>query len=127
MARKAQKVKSIQGQHLAELRKMANLSQHELADLVGISQSTVAFWEQSPKPPRSDILPKLAEILGVSVEDIIHTSLATKLTAKRRGPIGKVREVFEEVSKLPRRQQEKVVEFVSAFVKQYEERRQSHE
>jgi hypothetical protein len=37
---------------------------------------------------------------------------------------GKVRKLFEEVSRLPRRQQEKVVEFVSAFVKQYQDSKQ---
>jgi len=35
-----------------------------------------------------------------------------------------VQKVFEDVSRLPRRQQEKIVEFVSAFVKQYEQGRQ---
>ena len=33
-----------------------------------------------------------------------------------KGPSDKVRQVFKQVSKLPRRQQEKVVEFVEAFV-----------
>jgi len=41
---------------------------------------------------------------------------------KRRRPVGKVRKLFEEVSELPRRQQEKVVEFVSALVEQYRRR-----
>jgi len=35
------------------------------------------------------------------------------------GPAGKLRKVFEEVSALLRRQQDKVVEFVAAFVCQY--------
>ena len=33
-----------------------------------------------------------------------------------KGPSGKIRRIFEQVSKLPRRQQKKVVEFVEAFV-----------
>ena len=37
---------------------------------------------------------------------------------------GKVHKVFEEVSKLPRRQQEKIVEVVSALVSQYAQSRQ---
>jgi hypothetical protein len=32
-----------------------------------------------------------------------------------------VQKAFEEVSRLPCRQQEKVVEFVTAFVRQYEQ------
>ena len=29
------------------------------------------FWERSEKPPRSEVLPKMAEALGVSVEDLL--------------------------------------------------------
>jgi len=35
-----------------------------------------------------------------------------------------VQKVFEDVARLPRRQQEKIAEFVSAFVAQYEQSRQ---
>ena len=38
---------------------------------------------------------------------------------RRNGPVRKVRKLFEGVSELPRRQQDKVVEFVSALVEQY--------
>ncbi len=44
--------------------------------------------------------------------------------AKSNGrPAGKVREVFDRVSKLPRRQQEHMVNWVSAYVCQYEQSR----
>ena len=62
------------------------------------------------------MLPKLARVLGVSVEQLLD--LKAPVT-RRNGPVGKVRKLFEEVSELPRRQQEKVVEFVSALVEQY--------
>jgi hypothetical protein len=40
-------------------------------------------------------------------------------TVRASGPVGEVQKVFEEVKKLPRRQQRKVVEIVSALVAQY--------
>ena len=43
---------------------------------------------------------------------------------KRCGPTGKVRQAFEEVSRLPRRQQEKIVRVAAALVSQYEQSRQ---
>ena len=107
-----------QGQHLAQLRKAAGLSQHELARILGVRQSNIAFWEHSDKPPRSDLLPSMARALGVSVEKLLNTD--TKLP-RRGGHIGKVRKVFEQVSRLPPHQQEKIVEFVSVFVKQYQQ------
>jgi hypothetical protein len=39
--------------------------------------------------------------------------------AKRKGPIGEVQRMFEAVTKLPRKQQRKVLEMVQALVEQY--------
>jgi len=94
----------------------AGLSQTELARLIGESQQNIAFWEQSDKPPRSDILIPMAKTLGVTVEALLTDQ---KTTRKAGGPVGKVKKIFDEVSKLPRRQQDKIVEFVSALVNQY--------
>jgi hypothetical protein len=63
--------------------------------------------------------------LGVNVEDLLIVETgkaANRKAAKSNGrPAGKVREVFDRVSKLPRRQQEHIVNWVSAYVSQYEQ------
>lgn len=127
MPRKSTKTKPQQGMRLAELRKDAGLSQYELARYVGVPQANIAFWERSEKPPRSEVLPKMAEVLGISVEDLLmvdEQKPLKKKAAKSNGrPAGKVREVFDRVSKLPRRQQEHIVNWVSAYVSQYEQTR----
>jgi hypothetical protein len=67
----------------------------------------------------SEVLPKMAEALGVGVEDllIVDSPSAKARAAKSYGrPAGKVREVFDRVSKLPRRQQAHIVNWVSAYV-----------
>ena len=48
------------------------LEPYELAAYVGVPQANIAFWERSEKPPRSEVLPKMAEALGVSVEDLLN-------------------------------------------------------
>lgn len=116
--------RSAYGKHLAELRKAAGLTQVELAGILGVPQSNIAFWEQSEKPPRSDVLPAMAQAFGVRLEQLLKVETSRRTAAKKNGPTGRVREVFDRVSKLPRRQQEKIVEFVSAFVTQYEQNRQ---
>lgn len=120
MARRRKKGRSEQGEHLASLRKQAGLTQVELAELLGVPQSNVAYWEQSEKPPRSDVLTQMAKVLGVRIEQLLLPANGHAAPFRAGGPKGKVRKLFEEVSRLPRRQQEKIVEFVSAFVKQYE-------
>jgi transcriptional regulator with XRE-family HTH domain len=120
MARRRKKGRSERGEHLANLRKQAGLTQVELAELLGVPQSNVAYWEQSEKPPRSEVLPQMAKVLGVRIEQLLLSANGHSASSRTGGPKGKVRKLFEEVSRLPRRQQEKIVEFVSAFVKQYE-------
>lgn len=115
MARTTQKKRPAMGAHLVELRKAAGLTQTELAEMIGELQQNVAYWELSDKPPRSDVLLKLAEVLGVRVENL----LTTDPVSRRAQPPGKARKVFEDVAQLPRRQQDKILEMVSALVQQY--------
>lgn len=116
MPRKPERPRPKQGARLAALRRAAGLTQTELAQLVGEPQQNIAFWEQSEKPPRSDVLPKLAKVLGVRIEQILEGELPQ---TRRAGPVGKVQKLFEEVSALPRRQQDRILETVSALVAQY--------
>ena len=106
------------GENLTRLRKAAGLTQRELARLLCEPQSNIAFWEHSKKPPRSDILPSLANILGVSVEQIINPNSlpATKLS---HGPAGKLRKTFDLVASLPRHQQEKILEVVYLYLDKF--------
>ncbi len=60
--------------------------------------------------------------LGVSV-DLLLSENNVKVVKRKGGPDGKLRKVFEEASSLPRRQQEKITEFVSAFINQYKQNR----
>lgn len=122
--RKLSKPRPKQGARLAELRKAAGLSQYELARQVGVPQPNIAYWEQSEKPPRSDVLPAMARALGVSVEALLTLDAKEKPTPRESRPTSKVRQVFEEVGRLPRRQQEKIAEFVSAYVRQYDQERE---
>jgi transcriptional regulator with XRE-family HTH domain len=117
MPRKPHKAsRPAQGARLVELRKAAGLTQVEFAHFLGESQQNITFWEHSEKPPRSDILPKMAKILGVTVEQILGVS---PIAERRPGPIGKTQKIFEEVARLPRSQQDKIIDIVAALVEQY--------
>ena len=120
MGRKLTKPRPSIGKHLMELRVNAGLSQEDLAQRIGVPQQTIAFWEQSDKPPRSEVLLDLGNALGVRVETLLNEKAVVK---RNGGPKGKLRKIFEETSNLPRRQQDKIAEFVSAFVNQYKQNR----
>lgn len=96
----------------------AGITQTQLAKFLGVPQGNISFWEWCEKPPRGDVLPKMAKALGVSVDDLLVETGSNGL-ANRPGPVGEVQRAFEEVRRLPRKQQRKVVEMVTALVEQY--------
>jgi transcriptional regulator with XRE-family HTH domain len=102
------------GRRIAEARLRAGLTQVELAKRLGVTQQAVAAWERRNVALRAEQIRTLAEALGTTADYLIGIAANWKGT---KGPSGKIRHVFEQVSKLPRRQQQQnVVEFVEAFV-----------
>ena len=99
--------------HLRELRDAAGLSMRELARQIGEEHSNVRYWETTGKLPRSNVLVPMANALGVTVEELLGQKPSRVIS-----PGGKVRQVFDEVSKLPRRQQDQIVKVVSALLAQ---------
>jgi transcriptional regulator with XRE-family HTH domain len=121
-AKKPRGPRPAQGARLLAFRKAAGLTQVELAELTGETQVNISFWERTDKPPRSDALPKLAKVLGVGVEDLLGIQPTPPTPASLGnfpGPVGQVQRTFEEVRRLPRRQQQRVVEIVTALIEQY--------
>ena len=98
---------------LGELREAAGLTQQQLADQIGVDQSNIAFWERWGKAPRGEVLPKMAQALGVTVDELLGVA-----PPKRRVAKGQLQEVFQEASRLPRRQQRRLAEFVRVFIAQ---------
>jgi transcriptional regulator with XRE-family HTH domain len=97
---------------LRALREKAGISQRELARQIGQDQSNVRFWETTGKIPRSDVLIPIAKVLGVTVEEILGQP-----KPKRAQPAGgRLGQVFEKATKLPRREQAKIAEVVEALV-----------
>lgn len=56
-----------------EFREKAGLSQREVGDRLGISDSAVCLWEreQGGSLPRASMLPAIAKLYGVTVDDLL--------------------------------------------------------
>lgn len=109
-----------QGARVLALRQAAGLTQIELAQALGVPHSNIAYWEWSDKPPRADLLPRLAQIFGVDIEAIVgEIPRAARTKHKTSAPIGELQRTFDAVRKLPRKQQRKIIEMVTALVDQY--------
>lgn len=59
---------------VAELRKACGMSQTVLARKLEISTAAVAAWETGRNTPRTELLPKLAEVFGCSIDELFTKS-----------------------------------------------------
>ncbi len=66
------------GNFIYELRTEKGLSQSELGKLLGVSNKAVSKWETGAAVPRPEKLTKLAEILGVTVAELLCAKRAEK-------------------------------------------------
>jgi len=101
------------GDRLYSARIALGLSQAQVAEKLGITQTAYADWERYHVALRPDQVEKLTNILKVSVDHLYGNG---KEKRQGGGPVGKARRAFEAVSRLPKRQQQKIVEVVEAFV-----------
>ena len=99
------------GARLASFRKEAGMSQAQLAQALGITQRSISFYEREANYIPSTLLPRMAEILGVSVENIIG---ANGNAHKKRGPKSRLERQLDLVKQLPKNDQQ----FVSKFLEQ---------
>lgn len=59
-------------QRLSARRKQAGLSQEALAERLGVSRQAVSKWERSESSPDTDNLIALAQLYGVSLDDLLY-------------------------------------------------------
>jgi len=97
------------GSRLHAAREAAGLTQAQVAQKLGISHRAYAFWEREPTAVRAEQLAILTELFGVSADYLIGRQAPKQ---RGTGPTGKLRLVFESASKLPRRQQQRVIDVV---------------
>jgi len=101
--------------HLRQLRERAGLSVRELARQIDTHHTNVSYWERTGRIGKSEFLAPVAQALGVTVEEVLG------LPRSKQGPTpgGRLGQIFEAASRLPRRQQQKIIEFVEPFVAQH--------
>ncbi len=105
--------RSALGERIVAARQAAGLSQQQVADRLGVTQQMVGYLEQQPVAIRPEQLATLSTVLHLSVEELLGQAKPRAAS----GPTGRVRQVFTQVSQLPKRRQQKIVEVVEALLK----------
>ncbi len=102
------------GARVAQLRKEEGLSQQAVADGLGIAQQTLAHYEVGRLRMPASLLPKLAQLFGVAVDELVGVSSASG----KRGPTPKLQQQIEKLSRLPKAKQKTVMEMIEGVLSQ---------
>ena len=102
------------GQRMAALRQERGMSQTELAARLNMSRAMVTYYERKAKNPTVDIIQKIANALGVSVDELLNSN-GSKSKGKP-GPASVLEQQISQVKQLPRSKQKFVVDFLDTFL-----------
>lgn len=58
--------------NIKPIREEAGMTQTALAEKIGVSQQAVSFWETGERYPRTADLPRIADALGVSIDELVR-------------------------------------------------------
>ncbi len=67
---------------LKELRTEKNLTQAKIANMLGVSRTTVTMWEAGASQPDNETLLQIADILGTSVDELLGSTKKRSLPKK---------------------------------------------
>ena len=76
--------KKTMGSFLSALRKARGLTQQEVADILMVSNKTVSKWEREEGYPEITMLPAIAELFEVTVDELLKGERITKENAEEK-------------------------------------------
>ena len=95
-------------------RKEMGMTQTQLAGIVAVSQQYIQAFEAGRRKVPSSMLPTLAQLFGISVDELI----GMKTKAVKRGPTAKLQRQVEQISLLPRTKQRFVMDMLDTVIQQ---------
>ena len=97
---------------IRELREAEQLSQRQLAGLTSISQQALAGYELAQRRIPANLLPKLAEALNTTVDDVLGIEKRTK-----KGRLSQFETRVEQIRQLPTKQQKLALDMLDQIIK----------
>ncbi|GAB4366008.1 MAG: hypothetical protein Kow00128_09010 [Deltaproteobacteria bacterium] len=110
------------GARLAKMRKAAGYTQVELAAEIGVSQRNIAYYEGQTEHPPGSLLPKLAQALGVTIDELMGITPIRK--AARTGS-SRLQRRLAQIEKLNAREKRQILQFLDTFIERERLRRKA--
>ncbi len=105
------------GARIAKQRNAREITQVQLAETLGVSQQTINSYEVGRRRIPVSALPILADLLDMSIDELLNKQTSTAATGKR-GPASKLQKQIEQIRQLPRTQQTFVSKMLETVILQ---------
>ncbi|MFP1869343.1 helix-turn-helix domain-containing protein [Lonsdalea quercina] len=102
------------GKRITALRMEARLTQVQLAQALNVSQQAVQSWEAGRRRIQISVLPAVARLLSVSLEDLLGG--APDRTPRKRGPASRLEQQIQVISQLQKTKQKFVTEMLDNVI-----------
>ncbi|MFN4324208.1 MAG: helix-turn-helix domain-containing protein [Aeromonas media] len=103
------------GSRIAHARKERGLTQQALAEALGIAQQTLGHYEVARARIAADLLPRLADALDISLDELLKGQPTVRLPGKR-GPASRLEQQLDAVTRLPKAKQKIVAELLDSVI-----------
>jgi len=103
------------GARIAQARKDQNLTQQQVSGQLGIAQQTLAHYEGGRLRLPSCMLPPLAQMLGLTVDELLGQKVKPK---GKPGPTPRLQQQIDRISLLPKTKQHFVMEMLEMVLAQ---------
>lgn len=100
------------GTRVAQARKDQGLTQQQVADQLGVAQQTLAHYESGRLRLPASMLPPLAHMLGLTVDELLGQEKAKG----KRGPTPRLQQQIDRISQLPKTKQLFVMEMLDMVI-----------
>lgn len=112
------------GNYLAQLRKAAGYTQVEFATEVGITQRMVAYYEAPNAHPPAHLLPRMAQVLGVSVDALLGQR---PLRRPKQAASNRLERRLLEIEKLDPKAKRQVTLLLDTFIEREKLKQRIHQ
>lgn len=106
------------GGRIAQARKERDLTQVQLAERLGIAQQTLAHYEVGRARIAASLLPALADVLDLSLDELLVGAPTARIPGKR-GPASRFEQQLDAVTRLPKAQQRFVMQMLDTVIAQH--------
>ena len=106
------------GSRIAQARKERGMTQQALAEALGIAQQTLGHYEVARARLAADLLPRLAEALDLSLDELLVGQPTVRLPGKR-GPASRLEQQLDAIARLPKAEQRAVSTVLAAVLAQH--------